>query len=342
MGAFMKKDSRVTGHQLAAMLGVSQPTVSRALRGDVRVNEQTRVRIADLARELNYAVDHNALRLRTRQTNTIALVVLCRSGENRANINPFYLALLGCIAASAADRGYSLIVSFQDGPHNFCANYVASGQADGLIVIGSGQNVDGWRFFAEQAARQVPMVCWGASKEDLISIKSDNAQGATLAVEHLLARGCRAIAYIGPTNSEQPQFQERVATYHSIAHERGLPVICPPLPENAVREDQGYAATRSLLNDGVAFDGLFAANDFIALGAMRALAEHGLKVGSDVRVVGFDGIATGAYSQPPLTTIEQDYRRAGENLVEGLIAALADEDVVLAPVPVRLLERASS
>ncbi len=338
----MNKDSRITGHQLAAMLGVSQPTVSRALRGDVRVNEVTRARIADLARELNYAVDHNALRLRTRQTNTIALVLLCRAGENRANINPFYLALLGCIAASAADRGYSLVVSFQDGPHNFFANYVASGQADGLIVIGSGQNVDGWRFFAEQAARQVPMICWGASKEDLVSIKSDNAQGSTLAIEHLLAKGCKSIAYIGPTDSEQPQFQDRVAAYHILAREHGLPIICPPLPENAVREDQGYAATRSLLEDGVAFDGIFAANDFIALGAMRALSEHGIKVGTDVRVVGFDGIATGAYSQPPLTTIEQDYRRAGEMLVDGLIASMSGEAATLSPVPVRLLERESA
>jgi DNA-binding LacI/PurR family transcriptional regulator len=338
----MNKEGRVTGHQLAAMLGVSQPTVSRALRGDARVNEQTRLRIVELARELNYAVDHNALRLRTRQTNTIALILLCRAGEGRANINPFYLALLGCIAASAADRGYSLIVSFQDNPDNFFANYTGSGQADGLIVIGSGQNVEGWRFFADQAARKVPMVCWGASKEDLVSIKSDNAQGAQLAIDHLIAKGCQAIAYIGPTDSEQPQFQDRVAAYLKIMRGRGLPIICPAMPENAVREAQGFEATASLLNDGTTFDGIFAANDFIALGAMRALGEHGIKVGSDVRVIGFDGIATGAYSQPPLTTIEQDYRLAGEMLVDVLIAALRGEEANIAPVPVRLLERASA
>jgi DNA-binding LacI/PurR family transcriptional regulator len=338
----MSKEGRVTGHQIAAMLGVSQPTVSRALRGDARVNEQTRQRISELAKELNYAVDHNALRLRTRQTNTIALILLCRPGENRANINPFYLSLLGCIAASAADRGFSLIVSFQDNPGNFFANYTGSGQADGLIVIGSGQNVEGWRFFADQAVRQVPMVCWGASRENLISIKSDNEQGAQLAIDHLIAKGCKAIAYIGPTDSEQPQFQDRVATYLKIARERGLPVICPPMPENAVREEQGFEATTSLLKDGVTFDGIFAANDFIALGAMRALSDHGIAVGKDVRVVGFDGIATGAYSQPPLTTIEQDYRRAGETLVDALIASLGGEDVDIAPVPVRLLERVSA
>ena len=338
----MGKEGRVTAHQIAAMLGVSQPTVSRALRGDKKVNETTRARIVALATELNYSVDHNALRLRTQQTNSIALVILCRRGENKANINPFYLSLLGCIAASASERGYNLIISFQDSPANFFANYTGSRQADGLIVIGSGQNVEGWQFFGEYARHQTPMICWGASKEDLISIKSDNVQGARLAIDHLLIQGCTRIAYIGPTNSEQPQFQDRLTTYMAEMAARNMPLICPPLPENAVREDQGYAAVKGLIRDKVAFDGLFCANDFIALGAMRALDESNITVGQDVRVIGFDGIATGAYAQPPLTTIEQNYVQAGEMLVEALIAVFKGETPNVTPVPVKLLSRGSA
>ena len=338
----MGKEGRVTAHQIAAMLGVSQPTVSRALRGEKKVNETTRARIVALATELNYSVDHNALRLRTQQTNSIALVILCRRGENKANINPFYLSLLGCIAASASERGYNLIISFQDSPANFFANYTGSRQADGLIVIGSGQNVEGWQFFGEYARHQTPMICWGASKEDLISIKSDNVQGARLAIDHLLIQGCTRIAYIGPTNSEQPQFQDRLTTYMAEMAARNMPLICPPLPENAVREDQGYAAVKGLIRDKVAFDGLFCANDFIALGAMRALDESNITVGQDVRVIGFDGIATGAYAQPPLTTIEQNYVQAGEMLVEALIAVFKGETPNVTPVPVKLLSRGSA
>lgn len=324
------------------MLGVSQPTVSRALRGDKKVNETTRARIVALANELNYSVDHNALRLRTQQSYSIALVILCRRGENKANINPFYLSLLGCIAASASERGYNLIVSFQDSPANFFANYTGSRQADGLIVIGSGQNIEGWQFFGEYARHNTPMICWGASKEDLISIKSDNAQGANLAIEHLLYSGCKKIAYIGPTNSEQPPFQDRLTTYMAAMAQKDMPPICPPLPENAVREDQGYAAVNGLIRDKVDFDGLFCANDFIALGAMRALDENQIAVGTDVRVIGFDGIATGAYAQPPLTTIEQDYVQAGEMLVEALIAVLKGDAPNIAPVPVKLLKRGTA
>lgn len=338
----MGKEGRVTAHQIAAMLGVSQPTVSRALRGDKKVNEATRARIVALATELNYSVDHNALRLRTQQTNSIALVILCRRGENKANINPFYLSLLGCIAASASERGYNLIISFQDSPANFFANYTGSRQADGLIVIGSGQNVKGWQFFGEYAQHETPMICWGASKEDLISIKSDNVQGARLAIDHLLHKGCTRIAYIGPTNSEQPQFQDRLTTYMAEMAARNMQLICPPLPENAVREDQGYAAVKGLIRDKVEFDGLFCANDFIALGAMRALDESNVTVGQDVRVIGFDGIATGAYAQPPLTTIEQDYVQAGEMLVEALIAVFKGDSPNITPVPVKLLSRGSA
>ncbi|MEY3877265.1 MAG: hypothetical protein RLZZ191_948 [Pseudomonadota bacterium] len=338
----MGKEGRITAHQIAAMLGVSQPTVSRALRGDKKVNEVTRARIVALANELNYSVDHNALRLRTQQSYSIALVILCRRGENKANINPFYLSLLGCIAASASERGYNLIVSFQDSPANFFANYTGSRQADGLIVIGSGQNIEGWQFFGEYARHKTPMICWGASKEDLLSIKSDNAQGARLAIEHLLSSGCKKIAYIGPTNSEQPPFQDRLTTYMAVMAQKGMPPICPPLPENAVREDQGYAAVNGLIRDKVDFDGLFCANDFIALGAMRALDEQHIAVGTDVRVIGFDGIATGAYAQPPLTTIEQDYVQAGEMLVEALIALLKGDAPNTAPVPVKLLKRGTA
>ena len=338
----MGKEGRITAHQIAAMLGVSQPTVSRALRGDKKVNEVTRARIVALANELNYSVDHNALRLRTQQSYSIALVILCRRGENKANINPFYLSLLGCIAASASERGYNLIVSFQDSPANFFANYTGSRQADGLIVIGSGQNIEGWQFFGEYARHNTPMICWGASKEDLLSIKSDNAQGARLAIEHLLSSGCKKIAYIGPTNSEQPPFQDRLTTYMAVMAQKGMPPICPPLPENAVREDQGYAAVNGLIRDKVDFDGLFCANDFIALGAMRALDEQHIAVGTDMRVIGFDGIATGAYAQPPLTTIEQDYVQAGEMLVEALIAVLKGDAPNIAPVPVKLLKRGTA
>ena len=255
------------------------------------------------------------------------------------DINPFYLSLLGCVAAAAADRGYALIVSFQDGETGFFANYVGGHQADGLIVIGSGQNTEGWQFFSDYAKHKTPMICWGAGNRNLVSIKSDNIQGTRFAIDHLLSRGCRNIAFIGPADSEQPQFRERLAAYKSILLEKGFQPICPLVPENAGREEQGYSAVSALVKRGIIFDGIFAANDFIALGAMRALAEHGKQVGRDIRVIGFDGIATGAYAQPPLTTIEQDYNVVGEMLVDALLAVMAGEPPNTTPVPVRLLER---
>jgi len=87
-----------TSHDIAEMVGVSQPTVSKALRGCRTINEDTRRRVLEAAKAINYTVNRNAARLRSKRTNTIALVVICRPEDRRSDINPFYLSLLGCVA----------------------------------------------------------------------------------------------------------------------------------------------------------------------------------------------------------------------------------------------------
>ena len=101
-------------------------------------------------------------------------------------------------------------------------------------------------------------------------------------------------------------------------------------------------AVSALLEAGTAFDGLFAANDFIALGAMQHLKERGFSVPGDVAIVGFDGIRAGTYSDPPLSTIEQDYEAAGVLLVRNIVAMIESGDICEEAVPVRLLVRGSS
>ena len=107
---------RVTSFDVAAEAGVSQSTVSRALAGDPVVSETTRLRVAEAARKLNYFVDENAARLRTGRTGTLAVVVVCRPGEDRKDLNPFHSALLASLCGAASLRGYETLVSFQDGP----------------------------------------------------------------------------------------------------------------------------------------------------------------------------------------------------------------------------------
>src|SRR5690606_12027924 len=131
---------RPTPFDVAERAGVSQSTVSRALRNSPGVNAETRARVSAAARELGYVVDRHASSLRLKSSETIALVTICRPGEDRSAINPFYFALLGSIAAATSARGFNLLVSFQENADNFRADFVASGLADAMIVIGTTSN----------------------------------------------------------------------------------------------------------------------------------------------------------------------------------------------------------
>ena len=117
----------------------------------------------------------------------------------------------------------------------------------------------------------------------------------------------------------------------------------PALQVNAITtEASGYAAAVTLLARARDFDAIFAASDLIAIGAMRALAEAGQRVPEDVKIIGFDDLPAATLAHPPLTTVAQDYRRAGEFLVDTLLARIRGETTATAILPPRLVVRASS
>lgn len=334
--------ARVTSFEIAQLVGVSQPTVSRALRGDKSVSEETRQRVVDVARQLNYKIDMNASRLRTQRTHTLALVIICRPGEDRANINPFYLSLLGCIAASASNCGYSLIVSFQDAEGDLYGDFEESRRADGIIILSSGQNETAWSYFAEVRARGNAVIGWASPEPVIPNVSSNNRMGGRLATDHLIGRGRTRIAFAGPIGTRQPQFEDRYLGYCDAVEAAGLEPIISRITARHTRERQGYDAVQSLISKGVSFDGLFAANDFIALGAMQCLRENGKSIPGDVALIGFDGIRAGDFSDPSLSTIEQDYEAAGVQIVSNLLALIEGGQVSKDEVPVRLRARGSS
>lgn len=333
---------RVTSFDVAAEAGVSQSTVSRALAGDPVVSEATRLRVAEAARKLNYYVDENAARLRTGRTGTLAVVVVCRPGEDRKDLNPFHSALLASLCGAASLRGYETLVSFQDGPDNFNGRYQEQRKADGLAVIGTTENYSAWDYFRALGREGMHWVCWGAPFDDVEWIRSDNHGGARLATRHLIDQGYRQIVCLGSETSPQRQFLERYEGYAEEMREAGLKPVLEPIEKGLPREEQGRRAVQALIEAGTPFDALFAVCDPIALGALDELHARGLTVPGQVGLVGFDGIRAGAYSAPPLTSVEPDFRAAGEMMVDKLLAEIAGETRDQRRVPVRLLVRESS
>ena len=333
---------RVTSFDVAAEAGVSQSTVSRALAGDPVVSEATRARVFEAARRLNYAVDENAARLRSGRTATLAVVVICRPDEDRKDLNPFTYALLGTVCAAASARGYETLVSFQDGPENLSGRYEDRRRADGLIVIGTTQNLPAWTYYRDLGLGGTRLVCWGSPFDELDWIRSDNEAGALLATRHLIEAGYSAPACIGSEASLQRQFKERYDGYVQAITEAGLTPRLVEIEEGLPREEQGRRAARQLIDADLPCDSIFAVCDEIALGTLRELSEAGLAVPGRLGLIGFDGIRASANAMPPLSSIQPDFAAAGAMLVDKLLATIAGEPNTDRRVPVTLLAREST
>ncbi len=328
---------RVTSFDVAEAAGVSQSTVSRALAGSPAITEETRARVAAAAAHLGYHVDSRAARLRSGRTGTLAIVVIGRAGSDPTRVSAFHYALLGSTCAAAAERGYQSLVSFQSEPGEFQWNYTAQGQADGLIVMGTSVNRAAWADLRD-AAPEGPVALWGAPFDDGRWVRAANYEGAVRAVERLLEGGYRSIAFVGSVDDLHPQFAERYAGYRDALTDNGLPPMEPIAVPGDDRVEGGRTAVADLLAMPEPPDAIFAANDAIALGALEALAKSGMAVPTAFGVVGFDGLAAGEYSNPPLTTIVPDFAEAGRILV----AQICDTNAGTAPrIPVTLVERAS-
>ncbi|MCJ2177690.1 LacI family DNA-binding transcriptional regulator [Novosphingobium album (ex Hu et al. 2023)] len=339
-----KPSNRPTSFDIAYRAGVSQPTVSRALRGSRSVSAATRARIEAIARELNYSVDKNASSLRSQRSNTIALLFFEEETPDDSKINPFFLAMLGAITRQCANRGLDLLISFQKLEDDWHVRYQDSHRADGLILLGYGDYTL-YRSRLEQLVGQgTHFVRWGSVGGESLgaTVGSDNAGAGRMAGEHLLGLGRRRIAFLGQADEHYPEFADRYRGLRSALEAAGI-APDPSLLCNAINlEDEGCDAVRSLLAAGVKFDAVFAASDLIAIGAMRALSEAGLSIPGDVAVMGFDDIPAASMTNPPLTTVMQDLRGAGECLVDTLIAQIEDQEIPVPTLPARLVIRRST
>jgi DNA-binding LacI/PurR family transcriptional regulator len=314
------------------------------LRGDRAVSEATRARIEAIARELNYTVDKNASSLRSQRSNTIALLFFEDPTPDDSMINPFFLAMLGSITRACANHGLDLLISFQRMEDDWHVRYQDSSRADGLILLGYGDYKQYEERLETLRAQGTHYARWGSVSidESGATIGSDNIGAGRLVGAHLLGLGRRHIAFLGHSDNHYPEFAHRYEGLCMALRNAGIEPD-PRLKRDAITtEGAGYEAARSLLRSDLHFDALFAGSDLIAMGAMRALAEAGKHVPHNVAVVGFDDIPAASLTSPPLTTIMQDTKGAGERLVETLLAQIEGGERPESRLPTHLVIRASS
>lgn len=326
---------------IARLAGVSTATVSRALNGSELINEETRQRIMELARSLNYTINLGAKNLRSGHNSTIAVVIPYNPKNRQSISDPFFLSMLGSLADALTEKHYDLLLSRVDSDHldNVAALY-DSGRVGGIIMIGQWGHHDQLN---DLARRKVPFVAWGAQLPQQLycSVGSDNQSGGQLATEHLISLGRQRIAFMG--DKALPEPEKRHAGYLKALRKAGFKAeqhlyiasSFAPLDAQSAMKDH-------LSKHGLNFDALFAASDIVAIGAIGVLREMGYRVPEDVSVVGYDDVEPAAHSFPPLTTIRQPLDLAGVALVECLAEVIVGHQPRSRILPTKLITRNST
>ncbi|MBC9784623.1 LacI family DNA-binding transcriptional regulator [Heliobacterium chlorum] len=300
---------------VAKLAGVSVSTVSRVLNGSGYVDKTTEERVLSSIRSLNYQPNRIARSLVTRKTKTIGLILPDIT-------NPFFPEVVRGAEDEAHKRGYNIILCNSDWDEEKEQVYLSVLQqqcVDGVILVGTKLSES---YLVSIAATFPPIVVIDRTIAlDMHSISSNNIQGAYAATGHLLAQGCRIIGHIsGPEQSVSAR--QRMQGYRQALDEAGIPFLPELVVGGDYRMTTGKAAAAELLRRSPQLEGIFCANDLMAIGALEQLREASFRVPRDVAVVGYDGIAMSRYVYPPLTTVVQPTYRMGERAIQLLFDSI--------------------
>lgn len=316
-----------TSNEVAKRAGVSRTTVSFVLN-DVRtmgISEETRQKVLEAASALGYEPHAAARSLAGGSTRTVAFVI---PSSNHLHVDAYLPQLLSTVNDRCHSYGYRVLLEAKDdqGKHpGAFMNLVRSRRIDGLIVVNMRSAECA---YVKQLAKQgFPVVVPGNGEDSFYSrcTKDNDVVTAKMATRHLVDLGHRRIAHLAFAAKEYQAVMLRRAGYEKALEEGGIDLDPALVDYGDISAQSGYAAMWRLLERKVDFTALFAGNDTIAFGAMRALNEAGRRIPDDVAVVGYDDIPLAAFAAPPLTTLRIDPVTQGLEAVDKLLAQIGGE-----------------
>lgn len=303
---------------VASAAAVSTMTVSNVVNGrSARVGEATRQRVLEAIDQLGYRVNPTARSLRRGRTGVIGLAVPDIAAE-------YYGELAGRLARRLREHGFRLAVESTGGDLVGELDTLAASRLDTydalVLAVAAGDVEDLDRL---QPDKPVVLVGERAIASRYHHVVMDNVGGARLATGHLLDRGARAVVALGGIDGDHDSVQElRVRGYREAHAERGLDVDPGLIVEAALAAEEAGERLSALLAGGAAVDGVFALTDSAATGALRALADRGLRVPHDVVVIGFDNVTSSRFTVPSLSTIEPGNDEMADAVCSMLLAQL--------------------
>jgi LacI family transcriptional regulator len=327
-----------TIREVAEKAGASVTTVSHVINETRHVSDEVRLRVLDAMKELNYRPNALARSLRMGQTHTLALIL-------PDSANPFFADIGRAVEDCAFQLGYSVILCNTQGDPRREYLYVdvlSKKQVDGIIFVATGEQVASLNFL-QSRAMPVVVVNRDLSNIEVDLIFTDNLQGGYLATHHLLTLGHRRIACIaGP--SDLTLGADRVAGYRRALEEAGLVYDERLVLAGDYQPASGFRVTHDLLGRRDPPTAIFACNDLMALGALRAAVEAGRRVPADLSIIGFDDIELARFTNPPLTTIAQDKDEIGAQAVRRLVERITTKPGACqrSVLPTHLVQREST
>jgi LacI family transcriptional regulator len=316
---------RPTQSDVARLAEVSQAMVSYVLNDNssVTVPVETRQRIWDAVNKLGYVPDTVARSLRTRKTYTLACVLPDIT-------NPFHTLFARGVQSVAEGHDYDLILyntnQLAEKEHKTLRS-LRQGRVDGVIMTPLHLKMDDLHLLLElnlpiviQGRRPLPLQVNGYT---LDSIYVNNLMAAHTAVSYLLDKGHKRIGIVAGQQDTIPS-QDRMSGYRQALNERGIEVDPALIQAGEFKEEGGYRSMQELLSLDVRPTAIFAASDLMAVGALMAIKEAGLKVPTDIAVIGFDNIPIAKLVNPSLTTIDQFQEKVGQRAAQMLFDRMSE------------------
>lgn len=332
-----------TIRDVAQRAAVSPSTVSRVLAGSTRISPDTHARVQKAMDELNYHPHAIAASLARRSTQSIGMVI-SRPPE-QAFANPFFAEVIRGIGSVLHEAGLHLLLSFTPTPaeaHRVCLGLLRQRRVDGVILTSARQQDP---LIAELHRECFPFVLIGRTQDGppVSWVNNDNVLVGALATDHLLSRGHRRIALIIGPRDEVVSADRRQGWAQALAR-AGVPAPTEYVVDGGFTQEGAYRAMERLLALPERPTAVVAADDVMALGALRAAKEHGLSVPGDLALVGVNDDPISAYLQPPLTTVRIPVFELGATAARSLIellspGSLGPRQVIL---PSQLVVRESS
>jgi len=298
----MRPAKRITSSDVAKLARVSRTTVSFILNNvpDVSISAATRKRVLDAAKKLNYSPNVAGKKLVSGKSFTIGLV-LCQSPEQIFTDAFLPQVILG-VEQAAMQQGFHVLLKPVD-PNDAggYARLITENHVDGILLSGPRQDDAA---LMHLYARNVPIMLMGQLPETDIPFVDVNARaGAELAVSHLIEHGHQHIGMITNAPLDYTSAQQRRDGYLKALKKAGLPVQKALIKVGNYTPASGFEAMKALLQVTPRVTAVFVASDVVAMGAILAIKEAGLRIPQDIAVVGFDDIPLAEFYDPPLTTI---------------------------------------